>query len=78
MTSVVDLWRAIDPDARLVSGSARAMGRPVRSVARTRAAAPHLPAADEAALLLVDAAVLPVPSVDVVARAASRPGRSPR
>jgi hypothetical protein len=66
VTSVVDLWRAIDPDARLVSGSARAMGRPVRSVARTRAAAPHLPAADEAALLLVDAAVLPVPSVDAL------------
>ncbi len=66
MTSVVDLWRAIDPDARLVSGSTRAMGRPVRSVARTRAAAPHLPAADEAALLLVDAAVLPVPSVDAL------------
>ena len=64
MTSVVDLWRAIDPAARLVSGSIRAMGRPVRSVARTRTAAPHLPPADEAALLLVDLAVLPVPSVD--------------
>ena len=64
MTSVVDLWRAIDPDARLVSGSARAMARPVRSVLRTRAAAPHLPADQEAALLLVDAAVLPVPSVE--------------
>lgn len=66
MTSVVDLWRAIDPDARLVSGATRATGRPVRSVARTRAAAPHLPAADEAALLLVDAAVLPVPSVEAL------------
>jgi PucR-like helix-turn-helix protein len=66
VTSVVDLWRAIDPDARLVSGSTRAMGRPVRSVARTRAAAPHLPAADDGALLLVDAAVLPVPSVDAL------------
>ncbi|HEX6474713.1 MAG TPA: helix-turn-helix domain-containing protein [Candidatus Limnocylindria bacterium] len=63
MTSVVDLWRAIDPEARLVSGSARAMGRPVRSVVRTRAAAPHLPPVDDGALLLVDAAVLPVPSV---------------
>jgi len=66
VTSVVDLWRAIDPDARLISGSTRAMGRPVRSVARTRAAAPHLPAADDGALLLVDAAVLPVPSVDAL------------
>ena len=66
MTSVVDLWRAIDPDARLVSGSASAMARPVRSVVRTRAAAPHLPEADDAALLLVDAAVLPVPSVEAL------------
>ena len=63
MTSVVDLWRAIDPDARLVSGAARALGRPVRSVARTRAAAPHLPPTDDGALLLVDAAIVPVPSV---------------
>jgi len=66
VTNVVDLWRAIDPDARLVSGSARAMGRPVRSVARTRAVAPHLPQADDAALLLVDAAVLAVPAVDAL------------
>jgi hypothetical protein len=66
VTSVVDLWRAIDPDARLVSGSARAMARPIRSVVRTRAAAPHLPEADDAALLLVDAAVLPVPSVEAL------------
>jgi hypothetical protein len=64
VTSVVDLWRAIDPDARLVSGSTRAMAGPVRSVIRTRAVAPHLPAAEEAALLLVDAAVLPAQSVD--------------
>jgi hypothetical protein len=64
VTSVVDLWRAIDPDARLVSGSARGMARPVRSVVRTRAAAPHLPDAEDAALLLVDATVLPVPSVE--------------
>ncbi|HEX5578490.1 MAG TPA: helix-turn-helix domain-containing protein [Candidatus Limnocylindria bacterium] len=63
MTSAVDLWRAIDPDARFVSGTPRAMARPVRSVVRTRAAAPHLPPLDDAALLLVDAAVLPVASV---------------
>jgi hypothetical protein len=66
VTSVVDLWRAIDPDARLVSGSARATARPVRSVVRTRAAVPHLPEAEEGALLLVDAAVLPVPSVETL------------
>ncbi len=77
MTSVVDLWRAIDPEARLVSGTARAMGRPVRSVARTRAGAPHLPAADEAALLLVDTAVLPVTSVDALLAALADAQLSP-
>jgi PucR C-terminal helix-turn-helix domain len=66
VTSIIDLWRAVDPDARLVSGSIRAMGRSVRSVSRTRAAAPHLPEADEEALLLVDAAVLPVSSVEAL------------
>ena len=64
------------------------MARPVRTVVRTRNAAPHLPEADDAALLLVDAAVLPVPSVEALLAALDdaqlnpvavvRPGRSPR
>ena len=43
MTSVLDLWRAVDPEARLVSGSIDRLSRPVRGIARTRAAPPHLP-----------------------------------
>ena len=58
MTSVLDLWRAIDPEARLVSGSIDHLARPVRGIARTRAMAPHLPAVAEGALLVADTAIL--------------------
>jgi hypothetical protein len=63
VTSVVDLWRAVDPEARLVSGSARDLSRPVRSVQRTRAVAPHLPDPTDGALLVVDRAVVRAPSL---------------
>jgi hypothetical protein len=58
MTSVVDLWRAIDPGARLVGGSPDRLQRPVRAVIRTRAVAPHLPEPAEGALLVADGALL--------------------
>jgi hypothetical protein len=54
MTSVVDAWRAIDPAARLVHGGPDALQSPVRGVSRLRAAAPHLPPAADAQLLVVD------------------------
>jgi hypothetical protein len=63
VTSAVDLWRAVDPEARLVSGSVGGLARPIRMVQRTRAAAPHLPELADGALLVVDSAVVPVPSV---------------
>ena len=59
MTSIVDLWRASDPDARLVSGSVDLLSRPVRGVARTRAAPPHFPALGTGHLLVADASVVP-------------------
>jgi hypothetical protein len=58
MTSVVDVWRAIDPEARLVSGSRDALSRPVRGVVRTRTAPPHLPAELEGQLLVADPALV--------------------
>ena len=63
MTSVVDLWRAIDPEARLASGTTRALSRPVRAVQRTRTVPPHLPEPTDAAVLVVDHASLRVASV---------------
>jgi hypothetical protein len=58
MTRVVDAWRAVDPEARLVSGSLEALTRPVRGVGRTRAAPPHLPELGPGQLLVVDAGVV--------------------
>jgi hypothetical protein len=60
MTSVLDAWRAVDPQARLVSGAVEALGRPARGVARTRAAPPYLPDLGDGGQVLVgDPAVLP-------------------
>ena len=64
MTSVLDLWRAVDPEARLVSGSIEHLARPVRGIARTRAVPPHLPSVAEGALLVTDAALLAGSSLD--------------
>lgn len=58
MTRVVDLWRAVDPDARLGSGSVDALQQPVRAVLRTRAAPPHLPPPAESHLLVTDPSLL--------------------
>jgi hypothetical protein len=58
MTSVVDLWRAIDPEARLLAGSPAGLAHAVRAVIRTRALAPHLPDPAGGALLVVDGGLL--------------------
>ena len=58
MTSVMDAWRAVDPEARLVSGAVEQLGRPVRGVGRTRAAPPHLPPLAPGQLLVADASVV--------------------
>src|SRR5688572_29996590 len=57
MSSVVDVWRAIDPDARLVSGSPDRLGSVVRGVMRARVAPPHLPPQVEAGVLVADASL---------------------
>jgi hypothetical protein len=55
MTDVIDVWRAIDPEARLVSGSRAGLGQAVRGMVRTRAASPHLPASLDGQVLVADA-----------------------
>lgn len=77
MTTVLDLWRWLDPDARMVSGSGERLGRPVRGVGRTRAAPPHLPSLVDGALLVVDASVAPGPSLDALVAAVSEAGIDP-
>lgn len=59
MTSVLDAWRAVDPQARLVSGSVDRLSAAVRGAARTRAAPPYLPALAPGQILVADVAVLP-------------------
>lgn len=58
MTSVIDLWRAVDPEARQVSGTLAALTQPARGVLRTRAVAPHLPPGVDGELLVVDGSLL--------------------
>lgn len=60
MTSVLDAWRAVGPEARLVSGSIDLAGRPIRGIERTRAAPPHLPPMEPGTLLVADASVMPL------------------
>lgn len=64
MTSVLDLWRAVDPETRLVSGSTDHLARPVRGIARTRAVPPHLPPVADGALLVADTGILVGGSLD--------------
>jgi hypothetical protein len=59
VASLLDLWRAIDPEARLVSGSVGRLGNAVRGVLRTRTAAPQLPPAVDGEVLVVDVSLLP-------------------
>ena len=58
MTSLLDLWRAVDPQARLVSGSIAPLGSPVRGVLRTRTATPQLPPAVDGEVLVVDSSLI--------------------
>jgi PucR C-terminal helix-turn-helix domain len=77
VTSVIDLWRAVDPEARLVSGSVELLSRPVRGIARTRAVPPHLPALGGGELLVVDAAILVGGDLDALAGALAESGSAP-
>jgi hypothetical protein len=77
MTSVLDLWRAVDPAARLVSGSVDALERPARAVARTRAVAPHLPALGAGDVLIADAAIVPSGGLDDLVAALAEVGPRP-
>lgn len=58
MTSVIDVWRAIDPEARMASGAVELLARPLRGVDRTRAAPPHLPELLPGHLLVAEAGVV--------------------
>lgn len=77
MTSIIDLWRAVDPDARRLAGSEEALRATVRGVQRTRAAAPHLPSPEDGAVLVADAALVGAPSLDAFLAAVGESGLTP-
>ena len=58
MTRLIDVWRAVDPEARLIGGDPNDTTVLVRGVGRTRAAPPHLPPPMTGHLLVVDGALL--------------------
>lgn len=77
MSSVLDVWRAVEPDARLASGAVAGLGSPVRGIARTRAAPPHLPDAADGHLLVVDGAVVSDGWLDSLLAALDEAGLAP-
>jgi len=77
MSSLLDVWRAVDPEARFISGSPDRLATPVRGVARTRAVAPHLPPLSPGQLLVVDAGVLPPGGLDAFLGAVTEAGLEP-
>ena len=66
MASLLDLWRAVDPEARLVSGSVPRLREPARGILRTRTAAPHLPPTVDGELLVVDSSLIRGRSLDAL------------
>lgn len=77
MSSVLDLWRVIDPEARLLAGSTDALRTPARGVARTRIAPPHLPPPGDGQVLVVDAAILRDAPLDELLDAIAAAGLQP-
>lgn len=77
MTTLVDLWRATDPQAWLVATPATGLTVAVRGVARTRAVPPHLPPRAEGQLLLVDATLVPIGPLDALVAAIGEAGLGP-
>jgi len=77
VTSVIDLWRAVDPEARLVSGDVDQLRAAVRGIARTRAIPPHLPDQLDGELLVLDAALVGPAGLDGLARAFREAGLRP-
>jgi len=77
MTSLLDVWRAVDPEARQVSGSVERLQRPVRGTAATRAAPPHLPPVDDGQVLVADATLVAGNQLDDLVGALGDAGMAP-
>lgn len=58
MPRLIDVWRAVDPEAHLVAGEPSASEGLVRGISRTRVGPPHLPPPNDGHLLIVDGGLL--------------------
>ena len=58
MVRLIDVWRAVDPEARLVGGDPGDALELVRGISRTRAAPPHLPPPADGHLIVLDGSLL--------------------
>jgi hypothetical protein len=77
MTRLIDVWRAVDPEARLVGGDPEDTLGLVRGISRTRAAPPHLPPPADGHLLIVDGALLDVLAPDRLLAEVAASGSAP-
>jgi len=77
MASVIDLWRAVDPEARLLSGSSDRLRAAVLGVSRTRALPPHLPDRVDGQLLVVGPDLGPWSALDGLVLALREAGLRP-
>jgi hypothetical protein len=77
MARLIDVWRAVDPEARLLGGDpGDALGL-VRGISRTRAAPPHLPPPADGHLLVVDATLLEALSAERLLSEIAASGSTP-
>ena len=58
VTGIIDLWRAVDVEARRVSGTLEGLSQAARGVLRSRTVEPHLPPRVDGELLVVDGSLL--------------------
>jgi PucR C-terminal helix-turn-helix domain len=77
MPRLIDVWRAVDPEARLVAAEPAATDVLLRGVSRTRAAPPHLPPASDGHLLIVEGALLALLPADRLLSEVVASGSSP-
>jgi PucR C-terminal helix-turn-helix domain len=64
MPRLIDVWRAVDPEARQVAAEPAVTDVVLRGVSRSRAAPPHLPPASDGHLLIVEGSLLALLPVD--------------
>jgi hypothetical protein len=58
MARLIDVWRAVDPEARLIGGDPGDALELVRGVSRTRTTPPHLPPPGDGHLIVLDGMLL--------------------